>query len=61
MKLKNKVTIIIVTHNMRQAARTSDKTAFFLSGELVEFDETSSIFTNPKDQRTEQYVTGRFG
>ncbi len=59
--LKNKVTIIIVTHNMQQAARTSDKTAFFLAGELVEFDHTSHLFTNPKDSRTEQYVTGRFG
>ena len=59
--LKNKVTIIIVTHNMQQAARTSDKTAFFLAGELIEFDQTSHLFTNPRDQRTEQYVTGRFG
>jgi phosphate transport system ATP-binding protein len=60
-ELKNKVTIIIVTHNMQQAARTSDKTAFFLSGDLIEFDKTSHLFTNPKDNRTEQYVTGRFG
>jgi phosphate transport system ATP-binding protein len=60
-ELKNKVTIIIVTHNMRQAARTSDKTAFFLAGDLIEFDKTSNLFTNPKDHRTEQYVTGRFG
>lgn len=60
-ELKNRVTIIIVTHNMRQAARISDKTAFFLTGEMVEFDDTSGIFTNPKDPRTEQYVTGRFG
>ncbi len=60
-ELKNKVTIIIVTHNMQQAARTSDKTAFFLSGEMVEFDDTSTLFTNPRDSRTEQYVTGRFG
>lgn len=60
-QLKKTVTIIIVTHNMRQAARTSDKTAFFLAGDLIEFDTTSNLFTNPKDQRTEQYVTGRFG
>lgn len=60
-ELKNKVTIIIVTHNMQQAARISDKTAFFLSGHVVEFDKTSVLFTNPKDERTEQYVTGRFG
>ena len=60
-ELKNKVTIIIVTHNMQQAARTSDKTAFFLAGEMIEFDDTSRLFTNPRDNRTEQYVTGRFG
>lgn len=60
-ELKNKVTIIIVTHNMQQAARTSGKTAFFLAGELIEFDKSSNLFTNPKDSRTEQYVTGRFG
>jgi phosphate transport system ATP-binding protein len=59
--LKKDYTIVIVTHNMQQAARASDYTAFFLMGELVEFDETSNIFTNPKDKRTEDYVTGRFG
>ena len=59
--LKKDYTIVIVTHNMQQAARASDYTAFFLLGELVEFDETSNIFTNPKDKRTEDYVTGRFG
>jgi phosphate transport system ATP-binding protein len=61
MELKKDVTIIIVTHNMQQAARISDWTAFFLMGELVEFDETSRLFTKPKDQRTENYITGRFG
>ena len=54
-------TIVIVTHNMQQAARISDKTAFFLNGVLVEFDETSVIFQNPRDKRTEDYITGRFG
>lgn len=60
-KLEDKYTIVIVTHNMQQAARISDKTAFFLSGELVEFGETNTIFTNPRDKRTEDYITGRFG
>jgi len=60
-ELKDKYTIVIVTHNMQQAARVSDETAFFLSGEVVEFDETKTIFTNPKDKRTEDYITGRFG
>ncbi|MCR8744066.1 phosphate ABC transporter ATP-binding protein PstB [Romboutsia lituseburensis] len=60
-EMKGKYTIVIVTHNMQQAARISDKTAFFLSGELVEFDDTKTIFTNPKDSRTEDYITGRFG
>ncbi|MFI3210886.1 MAG: phosphate ABC transporter ATP-binding protein PstB [Peptostreptococcaceae bacterium] len=59
--LKNDYTIVIVTHNMQQAARISDKTAFFLSGDLVEIDDTNIIFTNPKDKRTEDYITGRFG
>ncbi len=59
--LKEDVTIVIVTHNMQQAARVSDYTAFFLDGELVEFDRTEKIFTNPKDPRTEAYITGRFG
>ncbi|MZP28995.1 phosphate ABC transporter ATP-binding protein [Heliobacterium undosum] len=60
-ELKQHYTIVIVTHNMQQAARVSDKTAFFLVGDLVEFDDTEVIFTNPKDQRTEDYITGRFG
>ncbi|VEU81306.1 phosphate ABC transporter ATP-binding protein PstB [Haploplasma axanthum] len=59
--LKKDYTIIIVTHNMQQAARISDKTAFFLLGELIEFDETSVIFSNPKKEQTESYITGRFG
>jgi phosphate transport system ATP-binding protein len=60
-KLKKEFTIVIVTHNMQQAARISDKTAFFLNGEVVEYDDTDNIFSTPKDQRTEDYVTGRFG
>lgn len=59
--LKSKVTIIIVTHNMQQAARIADKTAFFLNGNLIEFDYTSKIFTNPSHKETEYYITGRFG
>lgn len=59
--LKVKYTVIIVTHNMQQAARISDETAFFLVGEMVEFGDTETIFSNPKDARTEAYVTGRFG
>jgi phosphate transport system ATP-binding protein len=59
--LKNRYTIVIVTHNMQQAARVSDYTGFFLLGEMVEFDETTRIFTNPRDGRTEDYITGRFG
>ena len=59
--LKQKYTVIIVTHNMQQAARISDETAFFLVGEMVEFGDTDTIFSNPKDARTEAYVTGRFG
>jgi phosphate transport system ATP-binding protein len=61
MELKKEVTIVIVTHNMQQAARISDHTAFFLMGEMVEYDETSRLFTKPRDQRTENYITGRFG
>lgn len=61
LELKEKYTIAIVTHNMQQAARVSDKTAFFLMGELVELDETSKIFSSPADERTEGYITGRFG
>jgi phosphate transport system ATP-binding protein len=60
-ELKRHYTIVIVTHNMQQAARVADKTAFMLSGELVEFAETQTIFTNPSDSRTEEYVTGKFG
>ena len=59
--LKQNYTVIIVTHNMQQAARISDETAFFLVGEMVEFGDTEIIFSNPKDKRTEDYVTGRFG
>jgi len=59
--LKKLYTIIIVTHSMQQAGRISDKTAFFLMGEVVEFNETQKIFTNPDDKRTEDYITGRFG
>jgi phosphate transport system ATP-binding protein len=60
-ELKKSYTIVIVTHNMQQAARVADRTAFMLAGELVEVDETERIFTNPGDERTEQYVTGKFG
>src|SRR5580658_9440066 len=59
-ELKTNYTLIIVTHNMQQAARVSDKTAFFYLGELVEYDETKIMFTNPKDSRTQNYITGRF-
>lgn len=59
-ELKSNYTLIIVTHNMQQAARVSDKTAFFYMGELVEFDDTKQMFTAPKDQRTQNYITGRF-
>ncbi|MDE1547730.1 phosphate ABC transporter ATP-binding protein PstB [Jeotgalibaca caeni] len=59
--LKDQYTIVMVTHNMQQAARVSDKTAFFLTGEIIEFGETDEIFSNPSDQRTEDYVSGRFG
>jgi phosphate transport system ATP-binding protein len=60
-ELKGRYTIAIVTHNMQQAARVADSTAFMLNGELVEFAATDKIFTNPGDSRTEDYVTGRFG
>ena len=60
-EIKKDFSIIIVTHNMQQAARISDKTAFFLNGEVVEFDETNKIFSTPTDKRTEDYITGRFG
>lgn len=61
LELKNKYTIIMVTHNMQQAARIADKTAFFLLGELIEYGDTGQIFTHPTDKRTEEYITGRFG
>lgn len=61
LELKKRYTIVMVTHNMQQAVRVSDKTAFFLSGELVEYDKTSQLFSVPKDKRTEDYITGRFG
>jgi phosphate transport system ATP-binding protein len=60
-ELKNNYTIVIVTHNMQQATRVSDKTAFFLLGEVVEYGATEEVFSNPKDKRTENYITGRFG
>jgi len=60
-ELKDQYTIIIVTHNMQQAARVSSDTAFFLNGEVVEFNETVKLFSNPRDQRTEDYISGRFG
>lgn len=60
-QLKEKYTILIVTHNMQQAARTSDKTAFFYMGELVEYEDTRTLFTNPRKEKTQNYITGRFG
>lgn len=61
VELRSQVTVIIVTHNMQQAARISDYTSFFLMGEMIEWGETKRIFTNPREPRTEQYITGRFG
>ncbi len=61
MELKNRYTVVMVTHNMQQAVRVSDMTAFFLLGELVEFGDTERIFSHPQDKRTEDYITGRFG
>ena len=61
VELKEKYTIVMVTHNMQQAARIADKTAFFLLGEVIEFDETEKMFSTPSDKRTEDYITGRFG
>jgi phosphate transport system ATP-binding protein len=61
VQLKEKYTIVIVTHNMQQAARISDNTAFFYLGELIEYDKTKKIFTNPEKKQTEDYITGRFG
>jgi phosphate transport system ATP-binding protein len=60
-QLKEQYTIVIVTHNMQQAARVAEYTGFFLLGKLIEFDKTEKIFTNPSDKRTEDYITGRFG
>ncbi|MBI4810347.1 MAG: ATP-binding cassette domain-containing protein, partial [Ignavibacteriales bacterium] len=60
-ELKKNYTIVIVTHNMQQAARVSDYTAFFYLGEIIEYDETKKIFTTPKQKQTEEYITGRFG
>jgi phosphate transport system ATP-binding protein len=60
-ELKDQFTVVLVTHNMQQAARVSDRTAFMLLGDLVEYDETSKLFTRPSDQRTQDYITGRFG
>jgi phosphate transport system ATP-binding protein len=60
-ELRERYTVVIVTHNMQQAARVSDRTVFLLNGSLVEVGETETIFTNPKDKRTEDYITGRFG
>ncbi|HEY8461344.1 MAG TPA: ATP-binding cassette domain-containing protein, partial [Blastocatellia bacterium] len=59
--LRGRYTIVIVTHNLQQAARVADYTAFFLLGRLIEFGETDEIFTSPRDERTEDYITGRFG
>jgi len=61
MELKKQYTIVMVTHNMQQAVRVSDQTAFFLLGDLVEYGQTDQIFSMPKDKRTEEYITGRFG
>mgnify|MGYP000913840235 FL=1 len=61
VQLKGRYTIAIVTHNMQQAARVSDMTAFFYEGDLVEFDATKDLFTRPREKRTEDYITGRFG
>ena len=61
IELKKKYTIVIVTHNMQQAVRISDHTAFFLLGDLIEYGETERMFANPTDKRTEDYITGRFG
>jgi phosphate transport system ATP-binding protein len=60
-ELKKKYTIVIATHNMQQAGRVSDKTAFFYLGELIEYGDTKEIFTNPKQTKTQNYITGRFG
>jgi phosphate transport system ATP-binding protein len=59
-ELKKNYTLVVVTHNMQQAARVSDRTAFFFLGELIEYDDTKKMFTNPQDKRTQNYITGRF-
>lgn len=61
MELKKRYTIVIVTHNMQQALRISDRTAFFLLGELIEYDDTERMFSTPTQKKTEDYITGRFG
>ena len=61
LELKENYTIVIVTHNMQQAARISDKTAFFLLGDLIEYNKTKEIFSNPRNKKTEDYISGRFG
>ena len=61
LQLKQNYTIVMVTHNMQQAARISDRTAFFLLGEVIEYNETQRLFSMPQDKRTEDYITGRFG
>ena len=61
IELKKKYTIVMVTHNMQQAVRVADKTAFFLLGEVIEYDDTEKMFSYPKDKRTQDYITGRFG
>ena len=61
IELKKEYTIVMVTHNMQQAVRISDKTAFFLLGEVIEFNDTETLFSNPKEKKTEDYITGRFG
>ena len=61
VSLKEKYTIIMVTHNMQQAVRVADRTAFFLLGEIIEYDDTEKMFSSPRDKRTEDYITGRFG
>ena len=61
MELKQRLAVVVVTHNMQQAARVSDDTAFFLLGELIEYGNTDRIFSNPKEKKTEDYITGRFG
>ena len=61
VQLKNEYTIVMVTHNMQQATRIADKTAFFLMGEVVEYNDTETLFSTPKDRRCEDYITGRFG